>query len=269
MVTKSKNLHSKLNKLCLDYDYIENSHYIFSKHNNLIRETFNELYIQSGIDLFFWEFCTFNTFEEVYKQREIDFLKIFIDASKKDYIQSEISLLSQNYDKESYFINEYKIKQLIEGGYIYNCSETIKLNKILFSEDILKIDFSQKRKLKFLKSKLNQLKEQSPENKPIPKSETLLDYSNNPKIEKIVFLHELGILDYLQKKMIDELHNFSPNKLAEIISTFTDIEQRTAQSYLNPMFSDAKKKNTPLTKNNLKKVKEKLMKIGFNKTKTN
>lgn len=99
--------------------------------------------------------------------------------------------------------------------------------------------------------------------------ETQIDYSNNSKTERIVFLHELGILDFMQKKMIKELHGFSINKLAEIISTFTDIDQKTAQSYLNPMFTkDAIQKNNPLTKSNLEKVKTKLNNIGFNTSKT-
>lgn len=102
-----------------------------------------------------------------------------------------------------------------------------------------------------------------------PEPETFLDYSNNPQKEKIVFLHELGILDYLQEKMNNESVNFSANKLAEVISTFTCIDQPTAQSYLNPIFSEyAKQKNNPLTSKTLERVKNKLKDIGFNTTKT-
>lgn len=126
---------------------------------------------------------------------------------------------------------------------------------------------------KYLKTKIDELelKIKTLNANPITKSgqEILLDFSDNSKVEKIVFLYELGILDYLQKKMIDELHGFSANKLAEIISTFTGIEQKTAQSYLNPMFTkDAIQKNNPLTKINLEKVNNKMKDIGFNTLKS-
>jgi len=107
------------------------------------------------------------------------------------------------------------------------------------------------------------------DNNKIPEPEIFLDYSNNSQAERIVFLHELGILEFLENKMTKELHGFSANKLAEIISTFTNIEQKTAQSYLNPIFTkDTIQKNNPLTNNNLEKVKNKLKNIGFNNSKS-
>ena len=108
-----------------------------------------------------------------------------------------------------------------------------------------------------------QLKERS-EKQETEEPEIFLDYSDSTQAERIVFLKELGILDYLQDKINKELHGFSVNKLAEVISTFTEITQTTAQSYLNPMYSKSvDQKNNPLTNNNLKDVKEKLIKIGF------
>ena len=95
-----------------------------------------------------------------------------------------------------------------------------------------------------------------------------LDYSNNSKAERIVFLYELGILDFLQKKMNDELHGFSANKLAEVVSTFIDVPCRTAQSYLNPIYSTyADQSKNPVTERNLEKVRNKLKDIGFSTTK--
>lgn len=107
------------------------------------------------------------------------------------------------------------------------------------------------------------------DNNKATESEIFLDYFSNSQAERIVFLHKLGILEYLQKIMIEELHGFSTNKLAEIVSTFTGIEQKTAQSYLNSMFTkDAVQKNNPLTKNNLERVKTKLQNIGYNTSKS-
>ncbi len=92
----------------------------------------------------------------------------------------------------------------------------------------------------------------------------MLDYSENSQIERVTFLHELGILEYLQNKMNKELHFFAPNRLAEIISTFTGIKQTTLVSYLNPIYSKGvDMKNNPLDENKIKKVRNKLHDIGF------
>ena len=105
-------------------------------------------------------------------------------------------------------------------------------------------------------SSANNVQEENPE--------IVLDYSNNLNAEKIVFLSELGILDYLQKKMNHKLHACSINKLAEVVSTFTGVPQRTVQSYLNPMFSKGvDQNNNPNTPKNIEKVKNKLKNIGF------
>ena len=94
--------------------------------------------------------------------------------------------------------------------------------------------------------------------------EIVLDYSNNVNAERIVFLSELGILDYLQKKMNNKLHGCSINKLAEVVSTFTGVPQSTVQSYLNPMFSKGvDQSKNPASPRNIIKVKNKLKDIGF------
>jgi len=93
------------------------------------------------------------------------------------------------------------------------------------------------------------------------KKEEFIDYSGNSAAEKIVFLNELGILDLLNKKAP---FNTSTNKLAEVISAFTGINQSTAQSYLNPIFSkDVDKSKSPISEKNLKSVSEKLIKMGY------
>ena len=69
--------------------------------------------------------------------------------------------------------------------------------------------------------------------------------------------------------MNEELHGFSANKLAEIVSTFINVPYVTAQSYLNPIYSrSANQSKNPMTAKNIEKVKNKLKDIGFNTTKT-
>lgn len=192
-----------------------------------------------------------------------------------DYIQfcdGVVSHESPRYTLEfDKFIRKYPVKYLntILEQYIELDSEfehllswptdpLVKYNIELKSQCIKQI-------IEYLKGMLSPENIKETEHEP----EIFLDYSDNSQAERIVFLHELGILEYLQHKMNKELHGFSANKLAEIISTFTGIEQSTAQPYLNPIFTkDAIQKNNPLTKINLEKVKNKLKNIGFNTSKS-
>lgn len=80
--------------------------------------------------------------------------------------------------------------------------------------------------------------------------------------EKVIYLHELGILDFLRSKAP---FNTSNNKLAETLSKILDVKQETLQSNLNPIFStDASQKNNPLTRgDSVLKVQTYLAGIGF------
>jgi len=172
-------------------------------------------------------------------------------------------ILTVNTERWNYSANEYlffsdldefmSLAQYIAWGNLF--LELNKLDKVI--REKIKED-EQKLKIAIISEKEN---EQNPE--------IYLNYSNNNSAEKIVFLYELGILDYLQDKMNKELHGYSTNKLAEIVSTFSGVAYGTAQSYLNPMFSKGvDQSNNPATPGNIEKVKNKLMKIGFNTTKS-
>lgn len=93
-----------------------------------------------------------------------------------------------------------------------------------------------------------------------------VDLSDSSGVEKIIYLKELGILDFLRSK---EPFNTSTNALANIVSGITGIPQTTAQSSLNPMFSKGvDQRNNPMeTKETLNKVIQKLISIGFNPSK--
>ncbi len=121
---------------------------------------------------------------------------------------------------------------------------------------------------KYLKTKIDELelknKYSNIQNANKADSECNLNFSDNSFAERIVFLYELGILGFLEQKIRNEIHYFAPNKLAEILSAFTNIQQSTAQSYLNPIYNkNIDSKNNPLTEKNLQKVNDKLMRIGF------
>ncbi len=77
---------------------------------------------------------------------------------------------------------------------------------------------------------------------------------------RIVYLQELGILDFLREKYkIQDI-----NKLASIISSFSGIESTTVQPCINPMINEGNnQKNNPCTPTNTQKVRDKLINIGI------
>ncbi len=93
--------------------------------------------------------------------------------------------------------------------------------------------------------------------------EEIIDLSIEKNTEKIILLHQLGIIDFLKNK---EPFNTSVNKLATIISAITGIKTTTTQSYLNPMLNkDTDQKSNPLNTNkSFEKIRQKLLSIGYN-----
>ena len=82
----------------------------------------------------------------------------------------------------------------------------------------------------------------------IDSTEHYEDLSNTNGPEKVIYLNELGILDYL-KKQIPFNHN--NNKLAQVLSAITGEKQSTIYSYINPILNEtAQGDNNPLTRKN-------------------
>ena len=207
------------------------------------------------------------------------------DLISKKYIKEQWQTVEQFwnfFDDELKFINtrnQIEWEMEIKNYVLSDIPIKEKLIGLIdFKADIEHIQLSGDKglqpKIDYLKIRIKQLKQKQKftSNRQATtkkESEIFMDYSNNSKAERVVFLHELGILEFLQDKMIKESHGFSANKLAEIISSFTDMSQVTAQSYLNPIFANGvKQDNNPLTDKNLEKVKTKLKNIGLNTSKT-
>jgi hypothetical protein len=80
--------------------------------------------------------------------------------------------------------------------------------------------------------------------------------------EKVILLHELGILELLRNYSSQAV---SINNLAGVLSLITGENQKTLQSYLNPIYSkQAISKNNPLEKEKLvQKVRQQLVNLNF------
>jgi len=94
-----------------------------------------------------------------------------------------------------------------------------------------------------------------------PEPETI-DLSDTTATEKIIYLHKLGVIDFLRKQ---QPFNTSINSLATVLSAVTGANSRTIQSMLNAMLSkNVNDKNNPLNSQKpTNKVIKQLIQIGF------
>lgn len=108
-----------------------------------------------------------------------------------------------------------------------------------------------------INNKPNNLKVELPE----------IDLSGSSATEKIIYLHKLGVIDYLKSK---QPFLSSTNSLATILSAIIDEKPGTIQSMINPILSKkVDEKNNPLNSPKpVAKVIKQLNDIGFNLNKT-
>ena len=200
--------------------------------NDTIYDLSNKVFLASKNENIYWSHCSTETYFKNYDNRFNEFLNNDFNEihNEIEFIESEINTL-KNFEK--HFSNTNYHPDLI---------------------------YSFKKKIKLLEDKLETL---NPSN-----AEILIDYSDSTPIEKIIFLHKVGILNYLKKI---SPFNLTTNKLAEYLSAITGENASTLQSYINPIFnSTAGQKNNPLNSNSaVKKVSNKLSDMGFSDKNTN
>ncbi len=174
----------------------------------------------------YWSHCSASTYNKTYSDR----LKDALDNDNNnihneiEFIESEIKQLK---GLRSHFSNSSYHPDLFNP-----------LNK----------------KIGLLEFKLQEL---SPKNR-----EESLDFSDSSALEKVVFLHRTGILDFLRKQ---SPFNSSTNRLAQFLSSITGEKTVTLQSYLNPIYSQqADQKRNPLhKKSTVEKVEKHLNTMGI------
>lgn len=221
-----------------------------SEKRHRFGKIFMLLYHKSLKDNFLWQFCPYEVYDSYFEHRKSVFLHDYQYGTINDFCIREI----RNFDKGDNQ-NLLQLTPLMEYKFFLSKREhQLNLCSYLNKKDYDNIYFSQRKKLEFLKKLMNN--EQAPSNQ-----EFFLDYSDSSEAEKIVFLYDLGILDFLRKH---EPFSTSTNKLAEVISGFTGINHSTAQSYLNPIFSkEADQSKSARKPKTIKSVAEKLIKMGY------
>ncbi|WP_264565857.1 hypothetical protein [Flavobacterium sp. N3904] len=189
---------------------IDKEGYIAALKENM-KQLSKKVFEASKVEVQYWAYCPYNVYKLTYKSRLKD--TILNDNNdmfdETNFIDSEISTL--NLLSKSDYLNFYHPD---------------------LKKPIVK-------KLRFLDVRKEELN--------IHLKEELIDLSETTGEEKIVFLHKLGVLDFLKKQ---SPYNTSTNKLAILLSAITGVSSTTLQPYLNPIYSP----ESSQTKNPLKKI---------------
>jgi hypothetical protein len=197
------------------------------------------LYLKSIEENYYWKYCSFLVYKNTHESRLTSYANRNDNTSEKlepSFIEHEISSINSSLE------------------YLYF--------KYFDSKTIEKVKIASESKINYLKAKLKSLQNNELQN------DFNLDISDTSATDKIIYLSQLGVLDFLRTK---SPFNMSINQLATVLSAITGEKTATLQPMLNPIFStETNQKNNPLNKSkNTTKIKGTLNNIGFEPQKTN
>lgn len=219
-----------------------------------------------------------NTFEirkEIHKITDGLKLDLLVELNRVYYFEYLINKLQKQVGKIPTESNKDFIKRLKDEGFddVENFVEfyiySLKNGLLEYSKTQLKIEnvsieshWELKNESFIFEDILNEyLNEIYQKQNQQPEPETI-DLSDTTATEKIIYLHELGVIDFLRTK---QPFNTSINSLATVLSAVTGANSRTIQSMLNAMLSkNVNDKNNPLNSQKpTNKVIKQLIQIGF------
>ncbi|HSD06963.1 hypothetical protein [Flavobacterium sp.] len=105
--------------------------------------------------------------------------------------------------------------------------------------------------MKFLDDRLQEIQQ--------PETE-LLDLSESKPIDKIAYLYESGIIDFLHKK---DGRPHTVNSIATLLSAITGEKANTIQSAINPFINTLSSSKSKPAESTLNKAKAKIIDLGF------
>ena len=228
----------------------------FLKAKKLFDDYKQNIYIvANSVGLFDTESESYPLAEIQYEEWETETLNKVYQAFNKDYLQ-----LIKN---EEYFfgcpLDIYKKHFKERVGAYYTASKNSNEVGFILNEFIIgKLDFDHgicdtntitiidvnlKLRYNYLLERLTDLgyntegmldidRATQPKISPI---ESELDLSDNNGKKKVIFMYELGIIQYLKDHY--KKANLSNNKLAQLLSSFTGVKPQTMQSYINPLLN--------------------------------
>ena len=189
---------------------------------------------------------TFNNFKSSYYSGLIEFLKEFEDNTELYYIKESEAFNNKLIFEISDFLKNIKENNEDKEDLLQLCRN--RLNTIGRTKE-------------FLEQRKQELETESKENKTI-KNVQDIDLSNSNAVEKIIYLNELGIIDFLRTKTKAGISN---GGLASVLSGITGIKAETIKPSLNRLSNNdtIDNKHPYYTTKTVEKIKTFLIKLGF------
>lgn len=198
--------------------------------------------------------------DENLKIRCLTILKFIVDYLEHLSENQEYNTIDRNEDsfKKIYCTIE-RLK--FESNKYYELNEELSSEEIQiieFIELIFSLTFNIGRYFDFSAKNENHINENE-----LIDTTPLIDFSNSKGTEKIIYLKELGILDFIQK----EHPHLSVNGIANLLSAITGENTTTLQPYINPIINSEndQRKNPYTSEKTVSKVKNKLIELNIKK----
>lgn len=188
---------------------------------NYINSSFEELFLLSHNKTIFFEKCSFTVFELTFESRFLEYKNINVDANLIDFTKAEYNTLEyQKKGFEDHFnsINEKRVfdsyvkkREFLETIFL---KENIipKIEEIPLESEVLNYKIT-----------YHKTRPQQPESEP-------LDLSDTSAVQRIIYLNELGIIDFLRTKAKVGISN---GELASLLSAITGVKANTIKPSLN------------------------------------
>lgn len=180
-----------------------------------------------------------------------------IISSSCKYIESIYIMLNHNVGND---IMSNLLQELNSLDYEEKIEELLKMKYLSLQDenwfkDIRGVTLASKCDLEIERlGKLNLIKK--------PDTNPEIDLSDANAVQKIIFLNELGVIDFLRAK---QPFSTSVNSLATVLTAVTGEKLNTIQPYLNALLSKtgAENNNPYKTISTVEKVKNQLINLGF------
>jgi 6-pyruvoyl-tetrahydropterin synthase len=212
----------------------ENKEELFESIKRFIYDKSKQLYELSKRENIYWSFCSFNVYSNTYESRLSEFLYENDNATEYEFIELEIENIER-----------------LKGIWYFDYFEGRTEELIISSWD---------RKISYLNDRLENFENQDEIEEEI--EEDIIDLCSTKLSEKLVYLHELGILEFLLMK---EPFISSKNTLASALSGLIGEKAKSIQSAINPINNKSvSQKNNPLkSTKKVNIVRQKLISIGY------
>ena len=209
----------------------ENKEELLESIKRLIYDNSKQLYELSKKENIYWSFCSFSVYTNTYESRLSEFLNEKEHLTEQEFIEFEVE-------------NIEKLKGIWYFDYFGQNVKTA-------------INSSWDKKITFLNDKLKNY-----ENQIVSENDNIIDLCSTKLSEKLIYLHELGILDFLLKK---EPFISTKNSLASALSGLIGENADSIQSAINPINNKGvNQKNNPLkSTKKVDIVRQKLISIGY------